>query len=181
MTAGYQTILEISKKGFTWWFALVGLVPAIPGAFVWWWRRSHKVTWRAIWISYAFPAFALIWICGCSIPMEIGYRKLLYAYRAGEYSMVESKSKTLPLCLLRVTRPNAFVCSQNIFAKAIASSLRASITIPHMAALSADLSVRIAFIGNDILRLEGGQPRRQTSEVNSASALLRTTTRLKRF
>jgi glucan phosphoethanolaminetransferase (alkaline phosphatase superfamily) len=91
MLAGYETVFEISQKGFTWWFALVGLVPSIPGACVWWWRKSHEVSWRAISISYAFPAFALLWLCVCTILMAVDYRHLLSAYREGRFSTVEGR------------------------------------------------------------------------------------------
>jgi hypothetical protein len=65
MLAGYETVFEISQKGFTWWFALVGLVPSIPGACV--------------------------WLCVCTIPMAVDYRHLLSAYREGRFSTVEGR------------------------------------------------------------------------------------------
>jgi hypothetical protein len=158
MSTGYETVFEISQKGLTWWFALVGLTPAIPGALVWWWRRSHKVTWRAIWIGYAFPIFAVIWLCGCTIPMTVSYHRLLSAYHAGQYSTVEGLVEDFhPMppqghsaeCFRVQTA--TFCYGDDIISPGFNHDTA------HGGPIRANLPVRIAFIGGDILRLEVGR------------------------
>ena len=158
MPAGYQTVFDISQKGFTWWFALAGLVPALPGAFIWYWRRSHEVTWRAVWISYAFPAFALIWLCGCSVPIAIRYHELLVAYRAGRYSTIEgpvedfhpmpAQGHSAECFRVQTAR---FCYSDDIISPGFNHDTA------HGGPIRANLPVRVEFIGADILRLEVGQ------------------------
>jgi hypothetical protein len=155
MSAGYETVFEISQKGFTWWFALVGLVPAIPGVALWWWSKSHKVSWRAIWISYAFTVFALFWLCICSIPMAVTYRHLLSAYRSGRYSTVEGRVEDFhPMApqghsaeCFRV-QTATFCYGDNIISPGFNHDTA------HGGPIRENLPVRVEYIGNDILRLE---------------------------
>jgi len=112
MLAEYKTVFEISNKGFTWWFACVGLLPAVVGLLIWWWRRDHTVSRRAVFVSYFFPCFAFLWLVGATIPMWLDYSRLQEAYRSGKYSVVEGRVEDFHPMPPQDIHPNVFECKR---------------------------------------------------------------------
>jgi hypothetical protein len=155
MPIEYRTVFEISQKGFTWWFALVGLLPAIPGAVIWHKRKTHRLPGRAIWVSYVLPGFAVLWVCLVSVPEGISYLKLQKAYRMGRYSTVEgtvADFRPMPSAghsaeCFRV-KTQEFCYGDNIISPGFNND------IVHGGPIRAGLPVRIAYVGDDILRLD---------------------------
>src|SRR5271156_1511977 len=155
MADEYRTIFEITNKGFTWWFALVGLLPVVPGAVLWMFRKRHQGSWRTIWVMYFFPGFALLWLSFATVPMWLEYRKLQDDYRRGAFSIVQGKVEDFhPMppqghsaeCFS--VQNHRFCYGDNIISAGFNNDSA------HGGPIRAGLPVRIAYVGDDILRLE---------------------------
>ena len=153
MTDEYRTIFEITSKGFTWWFATVGLLPAIPGAALWF-RKGHG-SWRVTWVKYSLPAFALLWLSVATIPMWLEYTKLQNDYRRGSFSIVQGRVEDFhPMppqghsaeCF--TVEHQRFCYGDNIISAGFNNDSA------HGGPIRAGLPVRISYVGDDILKLE---------------------------
>lgn len=155
MAQEYITIFEISHKGFKWWFALVGLLPAVPGAIIWRFSKNHQDSWRLKWFKFSLPGFALLWLSMATIPMWLEYTKLQEAYRRGAFSVVQGPVEDFhPMPPQRNSEEcfsvenQRFCYSDNIISAAF------NIDSVHGGPIRAGLPVRIAYVGNDILKLD---------------------------
>jgi hypothetical protein len=155
MAQEYRTIFEISNKGFTWWFALVGLLPAIPGAAFWAVRKGHQDSWRVKLSRYFFPGFALLWLCVASIPMWLDYTRLQNAYRKGAFSIVQGEVENFHPMPPQGHSAECFSVKEERFCYGDAIiSAGFNNDSAHGGPIRAGLPVRIAYVGDDILRLE---------------------------
>ena len=151
----YQTIFEITQKGFTWWFAVAGFIPGIVGLALLYWRKRHEVSGRIKYLSYFFPAFTLIWLFGVTIPMWRGYERVNAAYRSGNFSIVEG-----PVEDFRPMPPQGHTCES--FRVQTATFCYGDDIISagfnndtqHGGPIRAGMQVRIAYVGDNILRIE---------------------------
>ncbi|MBV8674658.1 MAG: hypothetical protein JOZ33_14595 [Acidobacteriaceae bacterium] len=154
MADEYRTIFEISHKGFAWWFALAGLVPAIVAAVLWTFPKIGENSWRIKWVKYFMPVFALIWVIGV-IPTWLEYTKLQRQYRRGVFSVVQGRVEDFhPMppqghseeCF--TVEHQRFCYSENIVSAGFNNDSA------HGGPIRAGLPVRIAYVGNNILRLD---------------------------
>ncbi len=151
----YTTVFEISHKGFTWWFALVGLVPALPGAILWRMRKDRQYSRRTKWIMCFFPAFVLLWLSVATIPMWLEYTKLQKAYRLGHYSVVQGTVENFRPMPPQGHSSECFSITNQTFCYAdnVISAGFNNDSV-HGGPIRAGLPVRVSYIGEDILKLE---------------------------
>src|SRR5664279_1807936 len=155
MADEYTTIFEITNKGFTWWFALVGLLPAIPGLALWVFRKGHQESRRVRWGKYFLPGFAIIWLSLATVPMWLEYTRLQSAYRHGSFSIVQGQVEDFhPMppqghsaeCFS--VEHQRFCYGDNIISAGFNNDSA------HGGPIRAGIPVRIAYVGVDILKLE---------------------------
>jgi hypothetical protein len=155
MVEEYKTIFEITNKGFMWWFALAGLLPAVPGAVLWELRKSHGDSWRLKWLRFFFPGFALLWLSVATIPMWLEYSKLQNAYRHGAFSTVQGPVEDFHPMPPQGHSTECFSVENQRFCYGDdIMSAGFNSDSAHGGPIRAGLPVRIAYVGNDILKLE---------------------------
>ena len=154
MFAEYQTVFEITDKGFPWWPTAVGL------GFVGWFllivRYGHKRNQRyKIIFGYLMAAFMLMLTALTFALMYTDYRNLKRAYERGDYKVVEGRVENF--------RPMPFEghTNESFTVQGVKFSYSDYYLIPgfnktssHGGPIREGLQVRIAYRNGTILRLE---------------------------
>jgi hypothetical protein len=152
----YETVFEISRKPFPWWFPACGLAVV---AFGWLLAkrvirsRSASGTGRK-WVGWSIMGIGLLWtICFASVYSK--YHRYNSAYRSGQYSVVEGiveDFRPMPHegCECECFRVKAvtFCYSDEVVSAGFNQSAS------HGGPIRDGLPVRIAHRDNQILKLE---------------------------
>ena len=91
METNYQTLFDISQKGYQWWHPAFGLIFVSIGLIIWKFsdKFSHKKYTRYFGIVYT--AFSGLWTLVVGIGTYSDYSSLQQIYREGRSRLVEGK------------------------------------------------------------------------------------------
>lgn len=166
----YKTVFEITNKGFDWWFAAAGLGFVVLGVILI--KVGRIKQWRGMqrWAGYIMFAFATFWTLIAFAATYPDYHEALQAYRTGQYSTVEGtveNFRPMPYSGHQLecftVRDQEFCYSDYVVTAGFNN------TASHGGPIRAGLPVRIAYRGQEILRIEIRQDSVPTAQERQAT------------
>jgi len=153
MPLDYQTAFVITEKPFDWWFAIAGLLGGVAGVVcITLGRRLH---WRRWQVGYFFIGFAMLWFFAVSYPMYVHFRELRSAYTSGRYLTVVGPIEDFRPMPYQGHQDECFRVSRAEFCYSDYEAMPGfNSSASHGGPIRAGLPVRVAYIGNVILRLD---------------------------
>jgi len=151
----YQTVFDISQKGFDWWFPAAGLAFLAVGIFLIW--LGKKKTWTGFqrWTGYYFVAFSSLWTLAAFGTMWPEYTNLHNAYMQGQYSVVEGEVENFRPMPYDGHQDECFSVKGVTFCYSdYGPTAGFNNSTSHGGPIRAGLPVRIAYLGNHILRID---------------------------
>lgn len=156
MAPEYITVYQISKQSFDWPFALLGgIVPLIAGIAIFLGKR--RLHWeRPPWLMPIFACcFGLIWLCTAGISVLHEDFQALATYQKGDYQLIEGSVTDFQPMPYEGHQEECFTVQDKRFCYSdyiVTAGFHN--TASHGGPIRAGLSVRIAYSGDTILRLD---------------------------
>jgi hypothetical protein len=155
MPVEYFTVYQISKQSTDWSFALAGVIPLIVGVVIIMGMRRFK--WKQPhWFMPIFACgFGLLWLCTAGLSVLHEDSQALAAYQRGDYQLVEGNVTDFHPMPYEGHQDECFSVQDKRFCYSdyvIAPGFRN--TASHGGPIRSGLPVRIAYLGDTILRLE---------------------------
>jgi len=151
----YVTVFEITQRSFQWWYPAFGLVFVLIGAVLIWagrrWpsRQVMKIT------GYFMLVFASLWVLLAFGSTFSEYRQCVDAYRTGNYAVVEGRVENFRPMPYEGHQDECFTVRNERFCYSdyeIQAGFNQSAS--HGGPIREGLPVRIAYYGDQILRLQ---------------------------
>jgi hypothetical protein len=155
MNAHYVTLFDISTKSFDWHFPAAGVPFLVIGAVLIWAGKRNKWTGIRRWNGYFFVGFSLLWTFITFRIMFWDYSDLHRAYQNGNFSIVEGQVENLRPMPYRGHQEECFTVKDATFCYSdYEPTAGFNNTTSHGGPIQSGLPVRIAYIGNNILRID---------------------------
>jgi hypothetical protein len=149
----YKVVFEISQKGFDWWFPAAGVVIMVIGASSLLIGKPQKSTHRGA--VYALIALSTLWTLLVLYSTLHEYLVLHQAYRKGQYSVVEGQVENFHPMPAEGHQDECFSVKYKTFCYSdFVLTAGFNNTASHGGPIRAGLAVRVAYVGDHILRLE---------------------------
>jgi hypothetical protein len=153
--AGYQTVFDLHEKGFNWWCPAIGLIFLFAGTIlIWLGKRNHWQSTRK-WMGYVFVAFAAFWTISVFVGTYSEYSRVRSAYEGGEFATVEGLVTGFQPMPYEGHQDECFTISSQTFCYSdFDLSPGFNNSASHGGPIREGLPVRVAYVGNTIVRLE---------------------------
>jgi hypothetical protein len=148
----YRTVFDISQKGFEWQsYGIFLLVIGTAALLIWRARKSKSHVWKSgtILLTFGFVLFL-----GSLFKSVTRYLRLHHAYEKNEYSSVEGVIQDFQPIPSEGHQEECFSVKTQRFCYSNVNTPGFNKTVSRGGLIKAGLHARIAYIGNDILRLE---------------------------
>jgi hypothetical protein len=151
----YVTVFEITQKSFQWWFSAFGLIfVAIGFVFILIGEKWPSQE-RARTTGYFMVAFAALWCLYVFVHTFSQYRKCMKAYLGGTYSVAEGYVENFHPMPYEGHQDECFSVQSKTFCYSdYGIQAGFSQSASHGGPIRQGLPVRVAYYGNQILRLE---------------------------
>jgi hypothetical protein len=152
MNITYHTAFEISKKGFGWEpYGIFLLLISLAALITWLARRKQSPRWKGglLLVALGFALFLASLFDSFS-----RYLRLQRAYERNDYSLVEGTVEDFRPIPPAGHQEECFTVKSQRFCYSDAGTPAFNKIVSRGSPIKAGLHVRIAYIGNDILRLE---------------------------
>ena len=155
MPIDYVTVFQISTQSPNWFFALAGGIPLIIGMVILWGRR--RFGWKQPpWLfAIFFCAFGLFWLCTAGMSVLREDFQMKTAFQTGNFQVVEGVVTDFHPMPYEGHQDECFSVQDQRFCYSdygVTSGFHNATS--HGGPIQAGLPVRIAYVGNNILRLE---------------------------
>ena len=148
----YRTVFDISHKGFEWQAYGIFLLVIGTAAFLTWRAKKSK---SRLWKSgMILLSFGFVLLLGSLFESVTRYLRLHQAYQKDEYSSVEGVIQDFQPIPAEGHQEECFSVKTQRFCYSNVNTPGFNNTVSRGGPIKAGLHVRIAYIGNDILRLE---------------------------
>ena len=152
MNITYHTAFEINKNGFGWEpYGIFLLVISLGALITWFARRQQSPRWKGgmIFVAFGFALFLASLFASFS-----RYLRLQRAYDRNDYALVEGIVEDFRPIPPAGHQEECFTVKSQRFCYSDAGTPAFNNIVSRGGPIKPGLHVRIAYIGNDILRLE---------------------------
>ena len=159
MQPHYQLVFDLSQKSFRWWFPSIGILFVLLGVILIWYGKHAR--WRRIYLVFPWVivVFSATWSTIAYVALHGSYVRAQYAYRSGRYSIIEGQVENFRAMPYEGHSEECFTIRSHSFCYSDYVMMPGfNQTSSHGGPIKQNLKVRLAYIGNTILRLEIERP-----------------------